>query len=236
VILFGALNGVIGSEIEYPAKDGVTKRVIAYSADGEKVIDDAVPHSKFVYRTLYFDENAFLDTVYTSYVERVVPFYKIGAAYPDAIPHEPGIVEAEDFDYGGEGFGFHVTPGGPGNTYRADPEDQAVHLAVSGTRESGETNYIIGWNPAGDWMNYTINAPEDGSYGFSFWAGSDKSTPIDLWIDGEKAVTVNVPNTSWTVIKIPANPVLPLTAGKHVIRIVFTNGGPNFDKFEFIKR
>ncbi|GHU70530.1 hypothetical protein FACS189413_10990 [Bacteroidia bacterium] len=151
-------------------------------------------------------------------------------AYPTGIPHAPGIVEAEDFDFGGEGVGFHETDANINWTgYRSGDDEQVDLYAVGG-------GLGIGYNGAGEWVNYTINAPAAGTYVFSFWIGSDAAKVIDILIDGVNKGTINVPNTGWAVVKLTQTAEIELLAGVHVVSILFTTDGPTFDKFEFVKQ
>ncbi len=61
----------------------------------------------------------------------------------------PGIIEAEDYDSGGEGISFQdqeqVNQGG---VYRADPVD------IAGMADG--IGYYVGWTAEGEWLEYTI--------------------------------------------------------------------------------
>jgi hypothetical protein len=151
--------------------------------------------------------------------------------YPDGVPHAPGIVEAEDFDNGGEGVAYHDnTSGNAGNAYRLD-EDVDIEDIVS----PPNGNYNVGWNGGGDeWLKYTINAPEASVYRFNFYMKTGEVTSFELVIDAEPAIPVSVPNTGFAYIKIDG-PDVDLSAGNHVVTVRFTNG-MNFDKFEFYKQ
>jgi hypothetical protein len=153
-------------------------------------------------------------------------------AYPNGIPHAPGIVEAEDFDYGGEGVAYHDTDAinTDNGNYRTDPNDQAVDIQTSNAYSNGFCVAIA----SGEWLTYTINVPEAGRYAFSFWTLNDKNALFDLIIDGSEPVgQVTVPNSSWGVVKV-TGPNVQLSAGTHVVTLQF-NGSFGLDKFEFIK-
>jgi phosphoribosylaminoimidazole (AIR) synthetase len=160
--------------------------------------------------------------------------FKTSEAYPDGIPHAPGVVEGEDFDKGGEGIGYHDTDAwnaDTGTDYRTDPEDSGVDLQKGGHYSNGYA--LVGIAPD-EWTNYTINAPEDGTYAFSFWTLNDNSATFDLVIDGEQAGQVTVPNSSWGIVKVIGPDVL-LSEGTHVVTLQF-HGSFGLDKFEFIKK
>ncbi|CAM9161037.1 unnamed protein product, partial [Hapterophycus canaliculatus] len=81
----------------------------------------------------------------------------------------PGTVEAEEFDYGGEGVGYSdADPGNNGGQFR--PND-AVDIS---SRDEG---YYVGWTQAGEYMRYSIDVTEDVvAFTFSFLVASP---PID---------------------------------------------------------
>ncbi|MFZ3382920.1 MAG: carbohydrate-binding protein, partial [Candidatus Methanoperedens sp.] len=71
----------------------------------------------------------------------------------------PGIIQAEDFDNGGEGLAYHDTETvNQGNQYRiADGVDIEKTLDIGG-------GYNIGWTLPGEWLEYTIYVAKNGSY------------------------------------------------------------------------
>jgi hypothetical protein len=154
-------------------------------------------------------------------------------AYPEGIPHLPGIVEAEDFDLGGEGIAFHdndlENQGTP--LYRNAAEDNPVGIQAT---EGAGNGHNVGFTSDGEWLNYTITVPEAGLYDFTFRTTNDHDTSFDLQIDGETVQTVTVPTDWWAWSDVPV-PGIQLPAGVHVITI-YMNGGFAFDKFEFVKQ
>src|SRR6185295_8343084 len=70
----------------------------------------------------------------------------------------PGLIQAEDFDGGGEGVAFHDTDASNnGGQYR----NTAVDIEGAGDTGGG---YDVGWTSAGEYLSYTINALADGAY------------------------------------------------------------------------
>ena len=62
--------------------------------------------------------------------------------------HGPSVVEAENFDYGGEGVAYHdTTPGNTGGAYRATDVD--IEPASSG-------GFDVGWVVPSEWLNYSV--------------------------------------------------------------------------------
>ena len=61
----------------------------------------------------------------------------------------PGTIQAEDFDNGGEGVGYHDTDAtNNGGAYRQTGVD---------IESSSAGGYDVGWIASGEWMNYTVN-------------------------------------------------------------------------------
>jgi endoglucanase Acf2 len=77
-------------------------------------------------------------------------------------------VEAENFDYGGEGVAYHspfaVNPGG---AYRP-----SEGMGVEGPFASTGGTYDVGYFAQGDWMNYTVNVDAAGTYVLDLHASS----------------------------------------------------------------
>ena len=68
----------------------------------------------------------------------------------------PGIVQAENFDNGGEGSAYHDgSAGNNGGAYRSTDVD---------IEAASEGSYDIGWTSAGEWLNYTVNVSAAGNY------------------------------------------------------------------------
>ncbi|GHT76991.1 hypothetical protein FACS189413_17350 [Bacteroidia bacterium] len=167
-------------------------------------------------------------------IEIDAPKY-LGEAYPDGVPHEPGRVEAEDFDKGGEGIAFHdndETNNAPGTPYRTNAEDNPVDVQIGVGTSSND--HGIGWGGDGEWLNYSINAPEAGLYKFTFRTANDYNTSFDLKVDDLTVATVTVPTDWWGGSNTDV-PDVALSAGVHVITI-YMNNGFFFDYFEFVKQ
>jgi hypothetical protein len=140
----------------------------------------------------------------------------------------PGEIEAENFDCGGEGTGYHdLTPTNDGGSqYRPG---EAVDIAdVAG---GGRT---IRFFDTGEWMAYTLNVPAAGSYKVAISAAHN-ATPgtYRIEIDGVDVTgEVTVPGTgSWETYQwVEAPGSVSLTAGAHVLKLVSTLQSYRVDK------
>jgi hypothetical protein len=183
-----------------------------------------------------------------------------GTPYPDAPHAVPGVIEAEDFDKGGQGVGYSwyeadirkqpadAPEDHDYSTYRWDAEDGDVYILDG----PGDDNRHLGhFNQHGEYLNYTIDVAEDFYYDLSFLAaanGGDRY--FQLLLDGMPLLAdydivpvakhINSDNGFYPVIntgdwaKYVENVVERafLKAGKHVLRVY---GLFDFDKITITK-
>ena len=144
----------------------------------------------------------------------------------------PGIIQAENFDKGGEGFTFHDSDSKDEGqaSYRTDNE--GVDIVKSGT------TYAIGYTAVGEWLEYTINVTEPGKYLYEATVSSEvaaSSFTINLKNDGSTtqlwkvAVPKTGANTYETVTTTAAK---SLSAGQQTLRIQITAAKCCIDKIE----
>ena len=127
----------------------------------------------------------------------------------------PGRIEAENFDKGGEGVAYHDTEtANLGGAYRTDGVD--IRAAVEG-------GYQVGWTNSGEWLKYTVNATETGSYNLSIRLSSNAAGSVyHLESDGQNVTgSITVPNTGgYDTMTTITKTGVSLTAGLHVLRLV----------------
>jgi pectate lyase len=141
------------------------------------------------------------------------PFSGTPVALPKAFP-------AVNFDKGGEGVAYHdLDPANTGGQFRTS---EGVDIATSTDAEGGP--YRINSIQAGEWLNYTVEVPADGSYDLGIRAASNQATPaaFRIELDGaNKTGTIAVPNTGgWSTFKWVGKQGVALTKGKHVLKVV----------------
>ena len=148
-------------------------------------------------------------------------------------PHTiPGILQAEDYDLGGEGVAYHdTTAGNTGGVYRHDDVDIEV-LDTDGCPN-------IGWIRAGEWLAYTVNVATAGTYDAGFRVASSHSgSSIQVYVDDgtTPVATVTVPNTGdWPVFQTVSVPVT-LPAGQHRLKLSFPTDFVNINWITFALR
>jgi carbohydrate binding protein with CBM6 domain/beta-propeller repeat-containing protein len=131
----------------------------------------------------------------------------------------PGTFEAEDFDRGGEGVAYHDNvPGNAGGQYRPNED---VDIIVSSDSDGG--GYVVNNFETGEWMKYTINVQTATNHDIELRVTSAfADSAFHVEIDGVDVTgRISVPNTgSWSSFQWVGKKGIPLTAGKHVLKIV----------------
>ena len=134
----------------------------------------------------------------------------------------PGTFEAEAFDQGGEGPGYHDnTPGNQGDAGYRTSED--VDIFVSNDTAGG--GRIIKNFEAGEWLAYTIDVQTSGNYDISLRASTHSAFPNSAYYvvvdDVNVTGTITLPDTGgWDRYQWIGKRTIPLTAGTHVLKIV----------------
>jgi len=146
----------------------------------------------------------------------------------------PGIIQAENFDRGGEGFTYHDSDSNnEGSTsYRSDSEGVDI--------VSGNGGYVIGYTAANEWLEYSVDVKEAGEYSYEATASSGSSnSAFTLGLVGDNgSVTslckVNVTNTGdWDTYKVFKGKLSrKLDLGPQLFRITINGAYVNVDKIE----
>jgi GH35 family endo-1,4-beta-xylanase len=151
----------------------------------------------------------------------------------------PGIIQAENFDKGGEGLSFHDSDSNKEGDadYRSDAEGVDFVKGNSGT--------CIGYTASGEWLDYTVNVTEPGKYSVKATVSSGTTNSgFDIGLttgsstNFTKLCSINVPQTAnndWGTYKVVESALSKeLAVGKQIIRIKITGANCNIDKMEFI--
>jgi hypothetical protein len=142
-------------------------------------------------------------------------------------PYVPGgTLQAENFDYGGEGVAYHdLEPANLGGAYRP-----AEGIDIQPTTDAGG-GYNVGWTKAGEWLEYTVNIPTAGSYTLSLRvASAGAGGTIHVEFDGvNKTGAITIPNTGGWQTYQTISKTVTLAAGTQVLRVAFdTNSATTF--------
>lgn len=142
---------------------------------------------------------------------------------------ETVLIEAEDYDLGGEGVAYHDDLTKNGGNYRpaeyVDIDVAFGNLGQMYTDAAGTytASYSLGWTVAGEWTVYSVNVPVEGDYKITSRLGNgNASTPLKFHIEFDyKDVTGSLTfpnNKGWWVWQLVESPVFHLKAGNHVMR------------------
>lgn len=149
----------------------------------------------------------------------------------------PGVIQAENFDKGGEKMTFHDSDDNrEGDTeYRKDGE------GVDFVKGNGGT--AIGYTAENEWLEYTVDVQEAGTYSYKATVSSGTSGSgfsIALVTPGKVTTLakVSVPqtgNNNWDTYKVVEGELSQdLELGQQIIRFTITGQQCNIDKVELI--
>jgi len=152
----------------------------------------------------------------------------------NGIKYIPGVVEAEDFDMGGDGVSFHDSDtndqGKAG--YRTDNEGVDIKKITGG--------YAIGNTAVGEWLDYTIEVTEAGKYKFEAVVSSTVSgSKFQLgFVNGDDVSYLRafgVPETgSGVFTTVTSKSTKELEEGRYKIRIYISAAGCEIDKINIV--
>ena len=151
----------------------------------------------------------------------------------------PGKIEMEDFDEPGYGAGNdsysekdsddHGAESNGGKSYR---EGTGVDIYKKAT------GYVVGYNQADEWLEYTVDVAAEGDYTmFAAVASANATSGFKLSIDGDDITeSIAVPKNDGEenyddYSKVKANVKLP--AGKHILRFTVTGDWMDIDYIQF---
>ena len=150
----------------------------------------------------------------------------------------PALVQAEDYDEGGQGVSYSDKDiANQGNAYREDGVD-VVGLECSDSAATKDCKgFAVGYTQAGEWMEYSVNVPADAKYFVKAnVATASETSSFMLLVDNEAVTdTVAVPKTdsTWDVYKEIDVGTVELKQGEHVIRLLITGDYLNIDWIQF---
>ena len=133
----------------------------------------------------------------------------------------PGIIQAEDFDEGGEGGGYHdTTRGNDGGKYRTTDVD------IESTTDSGG-GFDVGWISAGEWLAYSVNVQASGTYRLVLRvAANGAGGRVHVEFDGtNKTGTMTIPNTGGWQTWRDISATVTLAAGAQRMRVFVDGAG-----------
>ena len=140
------------------------------------------------------------------------------------VPALPGVIQAENYDTGGESVAYYnTTVGNPGGSYRSDD------VGIEPTSDTGG-GYDVSSLNTGEWLEYTVNPPDPtAKYSLSLRVAAPAAGgQLRVRLNGIVLGTAQIPNTggwqNWQTVTLPAVS-LAGGIGSQALRLeVLTNG------------
>ena len=150
----------------------------------------------------------------------------------------PALVQAEDYDEGGQGVSYSDKDiANQGNAYREDGVDVVGLECTDSAATKDCKGFAVGYTQAGEWMEYSVNVPADAKYFVKAnVATASETSSFMLLVDNDAVTdTVVVPKTdsTWDVYKEIDVGTVELKQGEHVIRLLITGDYLNIDWIQF---
>jgi hypothetical protein len=152
----------------------------------------------------------------------------------------PGQIETEDFDDGGEGLAYHDLEPKNQETKAAPYRDSGVDLEW---REDASGKYNLGWTRPGEWLVYTVEVVESGTYSIDMpVACKGKGGTFHIEFGGvDRTGPIEVPDTGgWQFMKPFSTGGVKLDKGRFVMKVSLDKGGVSgsigdIDYFKFTR-
>ena len=152
----------------------------------------------------------------------------------------PGTIEAGHFDSfeGGAGQNISYFDSSQNNEGGART-DEYVDTATD-TNEG----MTVGWTTAGEWLEYSIDVQNPGTYSVDIRYASGNSNgggPMHFELDGETIgnsfsfPTTATSNNDWSTWATKTVTAVPLTGGEHILRVAVEGGEFNLGKMTFTR-
>ena len=165
-----------------------------------------------------------------------VTAYNPRAPFKEEIAEIPGTIEAENFDTGAEGMSFH-------DSDTKDEGDGKYRTNGGGVDiVKGNGGFAIGYTNSGEWLEYTVDVKEAGTYAFDAVVSSGATnSSFSLALNTDEGLTeltnsIAVPcltSNDWnTYSTVHGRLSVPLDAGKQIIRLNITGSSCNIDKIK----
>ena len=160
--------------------------------------------------------------------------------YENTVWNIPGVIEAGKFDVFEGGKGQNIAYLDLSNSNNGD---YRMDESVDAENQGGSEGVSVGWIDIGEWLEYTVNVVQSGTYSMGFRYASANTSgggPFHIELDGKTVSnTISVPSTSnsgnWYVWQTKTVNNIELTPGEHVLRLVFSGGEFNLGKMTFTR-
>ena len=149
----------------------------------------------------------------------------------------PGKIEMEDFDIPGKGINEDGTSNATYGESDSDNHGDSDYRKDTGVDLYAKaTGIVVGYNNAGDWLEYTIDVKEAGDYTMFAAVSSEGGSTMSFSLDGKDLTgDIEVPAVgNYTDYKkVQVNVTLP--AGKHILRFNAVKDWFDIDYVTFVE-
>ncbi len=148
----------------------------------------------------------------------------------------PGTLQAELYDKGGDGVTYH-------DNDSQNQGDASFRTSEGVDIVTGNGGKAIGYTNADEWLEYTVDIQKTGYYYYNAVASSGTTgSGFRLSLKTDEGIVditpnISVPQTAssdWSkYTTITGKTIIPLTEGRHIIRLTITGNSCNIDKVSF---
>jgi type II secretory pathway pseudopilin PulG len=143
----------------------------------------------------------------------------------------PGLLQAEDYDTGGQGVGYSIGTTNNGSGYRVD------YGNIGTTSDPAGGGYQVGWTSSGYWYRYTVNVAVAGTYSIAYRYSAPSAVTDSFHLTNTAGTTlgsnINLTATaSWTTYNTVTS-TITLPAGQQVLTLKEDRGGWNLNYLTF---
>jgi beta-glucosidase len=206
--------------------DGTVWRTLFAADHGRGGTEDILVSGRGRYVRIYATEPGLPGSGYS--LSELEVYSQAQAPFGGTVPSMPGVIQAENYDVGGEGVAYHnSTVGNPGGAYRGDD------VGIEPTLDTGG-GYDVGVLTNGEWLEYTVRLPDaEAIYRPSVRVASPSGGGLmRLRLDGTVVGVAQIPDTGgwqdWQTVTLPEVP-LAGGDGSHILRLEVLNGGFNLN-------
>ena len=165
-------------------------------------------------------------------IKTVVQTKDMGSPYKGILKTTNDVIEAEEYNSGGQGFAYWSNNKGYNPGVLREDED----IVIMSNRRTG-MNYVTNTSQ-GEYINYTFEVPEDGIYDVDFVISSaNQTSELKFYIEFDWYKNTNPRRYALPYAAIPNLPTvtipdITLSKGIHTLNL-YLPGNINFDKFSF---
>jgi hypothetical protein len=146
----------------------------------------------------------------------------------------PGIIQAENFDKGGEGLTFHDSDSNDEGDAKYRTDNEGLDLV------KGNNGTAIGYTANNEWTEYSVNVKEPGEYEYVATVSNGSSSSGGFTINLVKGTTITqlakvsfTGTGGWDTYKTVSGKLSKnLEEGDQILRFTINPGNCNIDKVE----